>query len=382
MSIEVTVSSQPANQRSEKQEKISKEEKRARKEQRKRRHEEIEEPFSKSTSKKTKTSRHEAETHAKKSKSKPEPEVPSKKPKSRPEPEVSSKKPKSTKPKHAHHELLPETSAKKPSSKNLKASYREPEPEPEPEPEQASLDSPFVIETRSFYLPLPPIATLHPLPGLCAEHLAPLILTYHRKMKGVVLAYDRPALGDGGLSDRAVARAEAYATCINEYAAAYSWVTANFLVFRPTPGMWIEGYVTVQTEGHLGLLCLNLFNASIIKGRMPPRWKWKGSAVPASAGRRANGRGRSQGHGDHEDADENQADAHGATEDEGYWEDSRGKRVEGALRFRVMDLIVSRPGDRDKGFFGIEGSLLTEQQEEEQKKAEQEERDPDFTGIA
>ena len=181
-------------------------------------------------------------------------------------------------------------------------------------------------------------------------------------MKGVVLAYNQPFLsGDPGIGT--MDHPEVFATCVNEYAASFAWVTADFLLFRPTPGMWIEGYVTIQNEGHLGLLCLNLFNASIARSRMPTEWNWKGSALPVSPGRQANGRGRSQGHDEDEDTNGSQADVgdvREVTEDEGYWENSRGKRVEGALRFRVIDLIVSRPGDRDKGFFGIEGSLLTE----------------------
>ncbi|PBP25479.1 RNA polymerase Rpb7-like domain-containing protein [Diplocarpon rosae] len=73
--------------------------------------------------------------------------------------------------------------------------------------------SPFHLQTSSLYLPLAPVSQKFPLEGICAEHLSPLLLTYYPPFKG--------------------------------------------------------------NEGHLGLVCWNLFNASIERKRLPSNWEWR-----------------------------------------------------------------------------------------------------------
>ena len=236
------------------------------------------------------------------------------------------------------------------------------------------LPSPFMMEKRAFYLPLPPICALYPLKGICAVHFSPLIMTYYHPMRGVVLAYENAHLGlppdadDEGGDEQP---SSTHALCVNEYAAPYLWVTADFLVYRPERGMRVEGYVTTHSEGHLGMLCLNAFNASIERKRMPKGWKWVGPAASSQSKARLNGGDEvedGQGEVVEKPFDPFAATA-GIPEDEGYWEDGEGRRIEGRLNFRVKDLIVSRPGDREKGFFGIEGTLLSEEEEKETEAA-------------
>ncbi|KAG9735711.1 hypothetical protein KCU73_g10440, partial [Aureobasidium melanogenum] len=57
-----------------------------------------------------------------------------------------------------------------------------------PAADDATSTSPFVKQTSSFYLPLSPIYHAFPVDGLCAEHISPLLLTYHPPLRGVILS--------------------------------------------------------------------------------------------------------------------------------------------------------------------------------------------------
>jgi len=216
--------------------------------------------------------------------------------------------------------------------------------------------SPFCIQTTSLYLPLSPIAQRTPLEGLCAEHLSPLILTHYPPFKGVVLSYSNVRLssnkpssdaenanGSTDTGTRVLARA------IDEYAVTFVWVTADFVLLKPEPGVWMEGYVNVQSESHVGLVCWNMFNASIAKERLPSGWRWVGG----KGGRREVVDGG--GGGVLEQVEQ---------EPEGYFVDEQRRKVEGLLRFRVMDFESLQGVAREKGFISIEGTLIEEEEED------------------
>ena len=193
----------------------------------------------------------------------------------------------------------------------------------------------FHIQTSSLYLPLAPISQKYPLEGLCAEHLTPLVLTYYPPFQGLILCYSNPRLsakpfgndGDATLLHN-----------IDEYAASWAWVTAEFLVFKPEQGTWVEGYVNLQNEGHLGLVCWNLFNASIERKHLPEDWEWIG-VEDQERGQEGMGMGETY-----------------AEEGVGYYIDGEGKKIEGMVKFRVMDIETSQ--DRERGFFSMTGTML------------------------
>ncbi|OBT47172.1 hypothetical protein VE00_03399 [Pseudogymnoascus sp. WSF 3629] len=195
-------------------------------------------------------------------------------------------------------------------------------------------ESPFHVQTSSLYLPLAPISQRTPVEGICAEHLSPLILTYYPPFHGVVLSYSNPRLAeapfqDGG--DKVMMKSN------DEYAVSWTWVTAEFMLFKPTRGGWLEGYVNLQNEGHLGIVCWNLFNASIERQRLPKEWKWVGA----------------------EDLE-----GEGYAEDGvGYYVDAAGVKIEGIVKFRVKDIESSH--DRERGFLSIEGTMLEDKEENE-----------------
>jgi DNA-directed RNA polymerase I subunit RPA43 len=215
-------------------------------------------------------------------------------------------------------------------------------------------ESPFHIQTSTLYLPLAPISQRQPREGLCAEHLSPLILTYYPPFDGVILSYsnvrisEQPYGNDGNIT---------LLKCIDEYAVSWAWVTAEFVLFKPMKGCWLEGYVNLQNEGHLGLVCWNLFNASIERKRLPKDWKWVGVA-DAEPG-----------------ADENYAE-HGV----GHWVDGDGKKVDGTIKFRVRDIESNH--DRERGFLSIAGTMLPENEEKalQEQETGSKEKNKSFAG--
>jgi len=117
----------------------------------------------------------------------------------------------------------------------------------------------------------------------------------------------------------------------------------------------LEGYVNLQNEGHLGVVCWNLFNASIERQRLPEDWKWVGV----------------------EDEEMGGVDGMGETYAEngiGYWLDGEGNKVDGMVKFRVKDIETSH--DREKGFLSIEGTMLDEEAEKDLVYAEREKAAP------
>lgn len=218
--------------------------------------------------------------------------------------------------------------------------------------------SPFHLQTSSLYLPLSPITQLYPLKGLCAEHLSPLLLTYYSPFHGVVLSYSNVRLSEDPSTSES-ATDKVLARSVDEYAVSYTWVTADFLIFRPQRGGWIEGWVNLQNEGHLGLVCWNLFNASIERKRLPQSWRW----VRAGSDSTQQDKQKTRRNETVEEQGSEEMDVDGVTEGEGYFEDSEGNKIEGAIRFRVRDLESTSSSDKERGFLSIEGSMLSDEEE-------------------
>ncbi|KAI9682162.1 MAG: hypothetical protein M1817_000216 [Caeruleum heppii] len=217
-------------------------------------------------------------------------------------------------------------------------------PEASTIPSTSLANSPFQLQTTSFYLPLSPVSSLHPLEGICAEHLSPLLLNYYPPFRGVLLSYSNAFLSEHP-SDLTKHAGPVLARSIDEYGGSFTWVTADFLIFRPRRGEWIEGYVNLQNEGHLGLVCYNLFNASIERRRLPTEWTWT-----EPGGHMVNG----------DDGGEQVASIEEQAEDrgEGFFRNEMGGKIEGTIKFRVKDVDTSFDGD--VGFLSIEGTMLDE----------------------
>ncbi|KAI9682953.1 MAG: hypothetical protein M1829_006389 [Trizodia sp. TS-e1964] len=212
-------------------------------------------------------------------------------------------------------------------------------------------DSPFHVQRSSLYLPLSPISQFTPLEGLCAEHLSPLILTYYPPFGGVVISYGNVILSEEPSPSATQNPGRRLAKNIDEYASSFVWVTADFLLLKPKINGYVEGWVNIQSESHLGLLCWNLFNASIERARLPADWKW----IPAVRSKRSNIKSHNNVRSQQDNSEKG---------GEGYYENRRGERIAELVRFRVKDLETA--SDRDgKGFLSIKGSLLDRSAERE-----------------
>lgn len=237
-----------------------------------------------------------------------------------------------------------------------------------PKPPKPKLieSSPFHQQTSSLYLPLPPIAQNYPLQGLCAEHLSPLILTYYPPLRGIILSYRNVRLSTTSQSAYGAGDEPVLAQAIDEYAAPHVWVTADFLLLRPLKGNVIEGWINLQNEGNIGLVCWNFFNASIEKKRLPRGWNWKRKAVDSGVkASRKKLKGSVRGESEELDQVEPDVQANGFNDIQGRFEDENGRRVEGLIKFMVKDIDTSRSSGGDNGFISIEGTLLDEAEERE-----------------
>ena len=67
---------------------------------------------------------------------------------------------------------------------------------------------------------------------------------------------------------------------------------------------------------------------------------------------------------------EQEAEEHTVDDAEGYFRDSRGKKIEGLVRFRVKDVETSKSMDRETSFLNIEGTMLGEEEERELQEQE------------
>ncbi|KAI6249865.1 DNA-directed RNA polymerase I subunit RPA43 [Erysiphe necator] len=198
--------------------------------------------------------------------------------------------------------------------------------------------SPFCLQTSSLYIPLSPVSQKFPIEGMCAEHLSPLILTYYPPFNGLILSYSDPILSEEPFHNDGNT---VLLKNIDEYGMSWGWLTANFLILKLKKGTWLEGVIRLQNDGFLGVVCWNLFNASIERSKLPMDWKWK-EACEIS---------------EFEDLN------HLTTKSEesaGFYVDGQGKKVGGKIRFKVIEIESSQ--DRERGFLSIAGSMLSNEE--------------------
>ena len=231
--------------------------------------------------------------------------------------------------------------------------------------------SPFCIKRASFYLPVAPIAQEQPAQALCAEHLSPLIMTYYQPFHAYVLAYQnvccQPQLDP---KEHSTHRRPTHSTQIDESAATFSWLSADFLLFKPQKSDVLDGYINLQNESSLGILCWNFFNASIARSMLPAGWTWSPPGLDVA---RRSGKSRSKPQisgddenveGEDEEGGETQQEADPATfgdddgQDHGHFRDESERRVSGLVTFAVTEIETSRTVDLEHSFISIGGTML------------------------
>ena len=270
--------------------------------------------------------------------------------------------------KHRQSEPI-ESSTKKQKHRKHKSSHLHKSRE---QPVDSKTTSPFHKQTSSLYLPLAPIAQRHPVQGLRAEHLSPLVLNYYAPFRGVIISYSNPRLSNDGDDPSATdCRQKVFARSYNEYAANFVWLTADFLIFRPERGSVIEGFINLQNESNIGLVCWNFFSASIEQKRLPKDWRWIPGGMSGGKRKKKLKKPASDEMDMYDEAVETVDPVHNLDDVEGHFKDANGKKIEGLVQFRVKSVDVPRTAHRDYSIMSIQGTMLSEQDENDLLRKEQ-----------
>ncbi|KAK4185587.1 putative DNA-directed RNA polymerase I subunit RPA4 [Podospora australis] len=239
---------------------------------------------------------------------------------------------------------------------------------------------PFYTQSISLYVPFFPVGFDKPLTNVAAQHLDPLLNHYSPLLRGVLLGYSNLNLSDRPVKASLVTpptdETPAYLHSVDEYAVGFGFLTFDAQLFVPSRGKWMEGVVQLQSEGHIGVVCWNKFNASIEAKRLPPGWKWVDLAKSGGSStysRSSSAQLEESGEqGEEEEEEETESKQDDVLDGEelqvveqihstGHWIDERGKKVSGKLRFRIKNFDVGQAGDY--GYLSIEGTCLDIEQE-------------------
>lgn len=231
----------------------------------------------------------------------------------------------------------------------------------------------FEIITASLRVPIPPVGQSRPLASVCADSLSPMILRWDPVFKGIVIAYRNPKLTSDPVQN-AGGDGVPFAYTVDEYAAPFIWAGADFVIFKPRRGVWLDGYVNLQNESFLGFVLWNAFTGTIERKRLPKDWIWIEDEEQEA-------QQEAEGVGDLVEF-EMGGRRRKFTHSIGHFEDGDGNpvREEMMVRFRVWDFEPAFSEKDERHFLTLEGSMLTDEEEnalqEEERKAQQRARSP------
>lgn len=256
---------------------------------------------------------------------------------------------------------------------------------------------PFFTQTFSQRVPIWPAAFDEPLTKTAREYLDPMLNRYSPKFKGVLLAYKnvnvshRPqrANPNNPPTDDTPIVLESF-EC---YAPPFAWLTADLHLFVPSRGAWMEGVINLQSEGHIGVVCFEKFNASISRRSLPKGWTWveqteEELAVEAAAAAEEHPfveaeQGAGEEKGEEEEGDETAEGEKGEGEEtkqqakeaprlrsSGYWLDENGDKVSGTIHFRIKNFSSGSTGDYT--YLSLQGTMLDDEAEKEAAAEERE----------
>ncbi|KAK3681270.1 hypothetical protein B0T22DRAFT_387956 [Podospora appendiculata] len=259
---------------------------------------------------------------------------------------------------------------------------------PKPAASESGPIVPFFTQTISLYLPFFPVGFDKPLTNMAAQHLDPLLNHYSPLLRGVLLSYSNLNLSDRPVKASTVHpptdQTPAVLKSRDEYAVGFGWLTFDAHLFIPARGKWMEGTVQLQSEGHIGVVCWDKFNASIEAKRLPRGWKWIDLDKNADRGMFSHPPSLPSPN-DSEEQEQQQpqqdevSDALDGEELQvveqmhttGYWVDEHNRKVTSdKLRFRIKNFDVGLAGDY--GYLSIEGTFLDDDAERALAAAERE----------
>lgn len=274
-------------------------------------------------------------------------------------------------------------------------------------PSQTSTSSPSFRTTRaSLLLPLPPIAisTTTALSSLLAQHISPLLLTYHPPLKGIILSFSDAVLSSTKPTDTEAANSPPsahmepeedsspsdlpLAHCRDEHGVAFIWLTCTFLLFSPHLGHELSGYINIASDGFVGLVTYNYFQVSIGKDRIPNTWHWidpSTSSLSSTDTSKKKKKGKTQKLRDEDSSPTPQTpvDTSPTTENQdattpdeevtGFFttDPINPVPVSGLITYRVTDTELIPSGHAaDKWTLRIQGTLLDDAEEQKVSEAE------------
>lgn len=244
---------------------------------------------------------------------------------------------------------------------------------------------PFFTQTFSQRIPIWPAAFDEPLTKISREYLDPMLNRYSPQFKGVLLAYknvnlsDRPrrANPQNPPTDDTPVVLESF-EC---YAPPFAWLTADLHLFVPSRGAWMEGEINLQSEGHVGVVCFEKFNASIARRSLPKGWRWveQDEDEPVAVMEDADpfeeeaqrGEGGDEDTGGTEGQDDKLTSEIAARlRGTGYWVDENGDKVESKVFFRIKNFSSGSTGDYT--YLSLQGTMLDDEAEKESAAEERE----------
>lgn len=239
---------------------------------------------------------------------------------------------------------------------------------------------PFFTQTFSQRIPIWPASFDEPLTKTAREYLDPMLNRYSPKFKGVLLAYknvnlshrpQRASLNNPPTDDTPVMLAS-----FECYAPPFAWLTADLHLFVPSRGAWMEGEINLQSEGHIGVVCFEKFNASISRRSLPRGWKWVEQTEEEAAAEEdpftEENEEKEEGEGDGEAqaSEEKKAQNSHRLRSSGYWVDENGEKVNGKVFFRIKNFSSGSTGDYT--YLSLQGTMLDDEAEKEAAAEERE----------
>lgn len=234
---------------------------------------------------------------------------------------------------------------------------------------------PFFSQTFSQRIPVWPAAFDEPITKMAREYLDPMLNRYSPKFKGVLLAYKNVNLSEGPRradpEDPPTDDTPVVLESVECYAPPFAWLTADLHLFVPSRGAWMEGVINLQSEGHIGVVCFDKFNASISRRSLPRGWTWvdqpedevveEEEKLEPAAEEDPFVEGQEGGEGEGEGG--KKAEEVPQLRSSGYWLDQNGDRVTGKIYFRIKNFSSGSTGDYT--YLSLQGTMLDDESERE-----------------
>lgn len=228
---------------------------------------------------------------------------------------------------------------------------------------------PFFTQTFAQRIPVWPAAFDEPLTKTAREYLDPMLNRYSPKFRGVLLAYKNVNLSEGPRradpEDPPTDDTPVVLESVECYAPPFAWLTADLHLFVPSRGAWMEGEINLQSEGHVGVVCFDKFNASISRRSLPRGWTWveqpddevQEEEPAAEEDPFVEGQDDAGGEGG------KKAEEVPQLRSSGYWLDQNGDKVTGKIYFRIKNFSSGSTGDYT--YLSLQGTMLDDEAERE-----------------